>query len=277
MGPHPGTQDLLDILTSVQLVWRSGRRGSLPAGWLVHSRVTAFFHFVRLEEGGFSWWFEDHRRRSLEKGEALLAPPRREHGLHTPDGARIVWADFRLPVHGGLEATSFLLFPERLTAAQAEPIAQAALALSAGSAEVSPGTWYRRQAALVAAVLDLTRWRPDVEARLPALQRVQPLLALVRRNLAERWDRSSLCRAAGLAPTRLTAVFRKAAGTTPAKSVMNLRLERAAELLLSSSASLNDVAAQVGLCDGFHLSKRFRRYAGVSPAEYRRRFRGWWR
>jgi transcriptional regulator GlxA family with amidase domain len=59
-------------------------------------------------------------------------------------------------------------------------------------------------------------------------------------------------------------------GDSPHGYVMRRRMERAQGLMLSTDASLAQIAADCGLADQAHFSKVFRRFAGESPAAWRR-------
>lgn len=75
-----------------------------------------------------------------------------------------------------------------------------------------------------------------------------------------------------ISPSTLARRFNHATGVTFHKYFINLRLERSCELLRNfPSATLHDVAAQLGFYDEFHFSKAFTRKYTYSPSEYRRR------
>lgn len=75
-----------------------------------------------------------------------------------------------------------------------------------------------------------------------------------------------------------TAHFRRAFkatfGETPHAFIVNRRLNRAAELMLSSDESLSQVSLACGFSDQPHLCKIFRKRNGQSPAAWRRQRRG---
>ena len=67
--------------------------------------------------------------------------------------------------------------------------------------------------------------------------------------------------------------FRQATGYTPIEYVHALRVEEAKQMLETSSLSVEMVAAEVGYADPAHFSRLFRRLAGVTLAQWRRRYR----
>lgn len=64
--------------------------------------------------------------------------------------------------------------------------------------------------------------------------------------------------------------FRCSFGEPPHEYVIRRRVERAQGLMLSTQASLSDIALECGLSDQAHLCRLFRRIVGQSPAGWRR-------
>lgn len=92
-----------------------------------------------------------------------------------------------------------------------------------------------------------------IEAQLDRTLRNEDLAALVRLNP------SHFCRA-----------FRNSFGESPHGYVIRRRVERAQGLMLSTDASLTDIALDCGLADQSHLTRLFRRIVGESPRAWRR-------
>ena len=64
----------------------------------------------------------------------------------------------------------------------------------------------------------------------------------------------------------------RAVGQSFAKYQMNRKLEMAArQIELEPDVRLAEIAATLGFCDEFHLSKAFKRKYGVPPSQYRRK------
>jgi len=66
--------------------------------------------------------------------------------------------------------------------------------------------------------------------------------------------------------------FKRATGQSPIQYVQTLRIEEAKQIIETSDAPLDDVAAQVGYTEPSAFRRMFMRLVGVSPAAYRRRF-----
>lgn len=65
--------------------------------------------------------------------------------------------------------------------------------------------------------------------------------------------------------------FRKETGTSIYQYITSLRMERFAELLLSSDAPVSDIAARMEEPDPKSISRRFQAVKGETPSEFRRR------
>jgi AraC family transcriptional regulator len=92
-----------------------------------------------------------------------------------------------------------------------------------------------------------------VETNLDAAITTKDLAALARLSLFH------FCRA-----------FRDSFGESPHGYVTRRRVERAQGLMLTTNASLGQIAADCGFTDQAHLSKLFRRIVGESPGVWRR-------
>lgn len=67
--------------------------------------------------------------------------------------------------------------------------------------------------------------------------------------------------------------FTAAAGMAPLEYLQALRVERAKSLLENSRQSIDAIVAEVGYADVASFRRLFLRLAGMTPAQYRRRFR----
>ena len=92
-----------------------------------------------------------------------------------------------------------------------------------------------------------------IEAHLDRSIRNEDLAALVRLN-----------------PSHFGRAFRNSFGEPPHEYVIRRRVERAQGLMLSTDASLSDIALDCGLADQSHLTRLFRRIVGESPRAWRR-------
>ncbi len=86
-------------------------------------------------------------------------------------------------------------------------------------------------------------------------------------HLAEPFSLAALADAVGISPSHLRQAFTADVGVSPSAYLAALRVDRAADLL-RVGRPIKEVAATVGFCDPSHLTRRFKRLRGVTPAQY---------
>lgn len=75
----------------------------------------------------------------------------------------------------------------------------------------------------------------------------------------------------GLSETRFRILFKRAFGTSPAQYVLQERLNWARWLLANTSKSIATIAVETGFASQAHFTMTFKRFACVTPGEFRRR------
>jgi AraC-like DNA-binding protein len=78
-----------------------------------------------------------------------------------------------------------------------------------------------------------------------------------------------MARAAGLSPAHFSREFRAAFGESPHAYLLTRRLERAAQLLLTTDRSVAEICFSVGLSSVGSFTTSFTRTYGMSPTAYR--------
>lgn len=97
-------------------------------------------------------------------------------------------------------------------------------------------------------------------------------LALMHDEYASELTLERLAREAGLSPFHFLRRFKQRYHATPHQMLMALRLFRAKQQLAAGNRPA-EVAAAVGLVDQAHLTRRFARMYGVTPARYQAQLR----
>ena len=101
-------------------------------------------------------------------------------------------------------------------------------------------------------------------------RRLDGLWQAVQEDPGRDWHVAELARRAALSRPHLHAVVRNLHGCTIMQMVSRIRMDVAAQLLLETGASLDDIAERVGYATPFSFSRAFRRYTGTPPATFRR-------
>lgn len=70
-----------------------------------------------------------------------------------------------------------------------------------------------------------------------------------------------------LSPIYISKIFKEETGTSPINYLIQIRLNKAKELLQTQKLPINLVAKSVGYNDAYHFSKLFKKYFGLSPSK----------
>ena len=91
-------------------------------------------------------------------------------------------------------------------------------------------------------------------------------------RLDQAWTMAELAAHCATSQRTLLRRFQEALGLTPVQYAQQLRVERAKALLETTALSLEEITARCGYEDAATFSKVFKRWAALTPREYRQRF-----
>jgi len=97
-------------------------------------------------------------------------------------------------------------------------------------------------------------------------------VALMEANLEETISLDDLAQYVGVSRRQLERLFQKHLKCVPSRYYLELRLNRARQLLLQTNLSIIDVSLACGFVSAPHFSKCYRDFFGIPPREERRRF-----
>jgi AraC family transcriptional regulator len=87
---------------------------------------------------------------------------------------------------------------------------------------------------------------------------------------AEDLNLHTLARESGYSKSQFLRMLRASMGCSPHQWLIQLRIERAKQMLRRGSIPLIEIAAACGFSSHAHLSRSFRKTVGVAPNQYRR-------
>jgi len=116
---------------------------------------------------------------------------------------------------------------------------------------------------------------PCDRQRCMARERVQGVVAILQRNLADPPSLEAIGREVGCSPYHLSRIFSKETGMTIPRYLQAMRVRRAAELLRGGRCNVTEAALAVGYSSLSHFSQVFCRIMGCCPLEYSTRPAGW--
>ena len=113
---------------------------------------------------------------------------------------------------------------------------------------------------------------PDDRGRMLAWQ-VRKVRDYINRHIAGRVLVADLCALVQCSDAHFSRSFKRTFGESPHAFLVRRRVELAAQYMLTTEASLSDIALRCGFSDQPHLCKHFRLAAGQTPAVWRRAHR----
>ncbi len=258
------------VCTHVHVRYLFGSRQTPHHGYELEARSVPDYNLLYVTNGRARWVIEGSEQL-LGPGDLLIVPP---NAPHHGGGKRFDLLSLHVlaTLPGGRDAFDLLRPPARQkleTGSLLDGYLRAMMHEHAARKDGSSRFTLPRFAELV--VLEL--FRHDASRGLLAARELNPLVAAVserlRRELRRDFDAERSARQAGCTRQHLSRLFRRELGVSPRDYLAGLRLERAAELLRSSSLTVAAIGEQVGFRDPYYFSRCFRQRFALSPSEFR--------
>ena len=99
---------------------------------------------------------------------------------------------------------------------------------------------------------------------------LEQIKGYIRLNYSKSITLQELADQVEMSRTYLSSLFKNVTGMTLWSYIMSVRMEKAADLLKTTSLKVYEVAFQVGYDSNVHFTQVFKEYFGVSPVEYRK-------
>lgn len=101
------------------------------------------------------------------------------------------------------------------------------------------------------------------------LPKIQKVVDFISSNLHQQLTLNDLAQSVSLSRSRMCYLFRTQTGMAPSQYLKLRRMERARELLETTSLSVKEIRARVAIQDRSHFGREFKRAFGVTPSQYR--------
>ena len=145
-----------------------------------------------------------------------------------------------------------------------------------GAAE-QPGFEFEVRNSLSHLLFLLSEYQPEPQ-KLPSEktllkgERTKLMLQYIQAHYGEELNTAVIARSAMVSESECLRCFHSTIGTTPIQYVKQLRLQKAAELLINSEMKIGEIAMQSGFGDTSYFIKVYRESMGCTPGEYREKF-----
>lgn len=98
---------------------------------------------------------------------------------------------------------------------------------------------------------------------------VDQAMAYAEEHYVDNITTQSVAEELGLSRNYFGQLFKKETGTVFSEYLSKLRIQKAKKLLRGSNLKIYQISEQVGIEDSFYFSSLFKKFAGLSPSEYR--------
>ncbi len=209
----------------------------------------------------------------VRPNEVIVIPPDAPHAYGADESWSIMWAHCR--------GDDLRHFPKLLGVTRAAPIVR----LPAGAFERMEFSMIYEQlergytlANLIAsaarlrfALAEINRQRIHAHPRSRSSEdSLQQSIEWMNRNADRRVTLAELARNAGMSVPHYSAMFRRKTGFAPIDYFLRRKIQRACQLLDTTTMRVEEVAGAVGCEDAYYFSRLFKKIMGQPPRAYRK-------
>lgn len=97
---------------------------------------------------------------------------------------------------------------------------------------------------------------------------VQQLIDYMNQSYMEDISLEEMSKTMYLSPVYISKIFKEETGTSPINYLIQIRLQKAKDILEQEVIPIQEVASRVGYTDAYYFSKLFKKYYGMSPSHY---------
>ncbi|HET7898208.1 MAG TPA: AraC family transcriptional regulator, partial [Flavisolibacter sp.] len=107
------------------------------------------------------------------------------------------------------------------------------------------------------------------EAHVTRTDIIDEVIRYMQENINKNITLNDLCHQFYYSPSRFSSLFKQRTGYSPIDYFIQLKMQKASQLLDFTDQSIKDIAATFGFDDPYYFSRRFRKTIGMSPKKYR--------
>ncbi|UVI28838.1 AraC family transcriptional regulator [Paenibacillus spongiae] len=231
------------------------------------------YWYIRSGEG---WLVMDDQTYEIKPGRLYVLPAgsSQSFGTDSNTGIEMYWCHFRAAI-GDLEFLHQLKFPISVEIDDHKNIESIFERMIQSYRSQSLTKELRLRSAmldLMAAYLDHCKLNDITGEGIELVEKMDPVLRYIEEHIRENIKVDKLASIAYLHPNYFIGFFKNVVGCSPIQYVNGRRLENAKRLLEETTASVADIAKQVGM-QNHYLSRLFKQYIGLTPSRYRQLYR----
>ena len=133
--------------------------------------------------------------------------------------------------------------------------------------------YYRENSSAILKNILTLLHRSSIESTSNAIHAVSNVMNYIKENYNQPLNNETLSNMTGYHEYHLNRLFSKHTGTSVHQYILNIRINEAKKLLLNTNLSLSSISEQTGFNSNTYFSTYFKRVIGISPLEFRKRFK----
>ncbi len=237
--------------------------------------------FYVAEGSGFHCFANPQQRIHFGPGSLLLIPPDVEHTIiqDKETESHVFAVHFHARIYGAIDLLSMLGIPPVIAGESGSPYVSASHRLVREFALRPPPGWRVAMNADLLSVLfslvrqEASRLQPDLTlSALAEIPRFLPVFWQIERRLHDPdYCVREMAREAHLSEVQFRKIFRRITGISPLRFVQRRRIERACNLLHTSTDSISSIAEASGSVSRRSFIASSGHGSGTTPRAYRRR------
>jgi len=103
-----------------------------------------------------------------------------------------------------------------------------------------------------------------------SIVKLSEVLSYIQQHIQKEMTVSELADVACLHPNYFIRIFKEHMGIPPIQYIARKKIDKAKELLVTTSHTVNEISYLLSFHDMFHFSKQFKKIAGLTPTEFRK-------
>jgi AraC-like DNA-binding protein/mannose-6-phosphate isomerase-like protein (cupin superfamily) len=279
-APHIAAAHLEQILNATTLEAVSATEWRWRKGWRVGPRVIHDSMWFYVAEGsGIYHLGAGDRRYRFGPGSLILIAPDSHHTVEQDKNveSHVFAVHFNARIFGAIDLFTLLGFPSVVHGSPSSLWATASRWLAREFAAKPPGWRVAMNTTILSVLFSLvrieaSRLEPDLTlAALAEVPRFLPVFRHIEQNLHRpEYSVAEMARETHLSEVQFRKIFRRITGLSPLRFVQRRRIERACNLLHTSTESVSSIAEVSGFCDSPFFHRVFKSWTGMTPGAYRK-------
>ena len=279
-APEIAGTDLNELLNATTVEAVSAAEWRWRRGWKVGPRVIHDSMWFYVAEGSGVYYLPATEQRiHFGPGSLILIAPDIEHTVEQDRNSEshVFAVHFHARIYGAIDLLSMLGLPPVIVGNSDSLYGAASQRLVREFALKPPGWRVSMNADLLSVLFSLVRseaarFHPDLTLSAVAeIPRFLPVFRQIEKNLHRpEYSVLEMANEAHLSEVQFRKIFRRITGISPLRFVQRRRIERACNLLHTSTDSISLIAEASGFCEPPFFHRVFKSWTGMTPRSYRR-------